>query len=1195
MHKFAFTTKPPEASGAFNGLLNAVLSGQAYGDFDEALAFVNNAIDDNPDGAPRGFGNPGYTVAPRLSQIDPTSMLSIAIESAFRRNPIGTVGYTHHHRAIEYLAHISSMFAKWLAEFQTLYALASAAQAERRRGNFVRIDSVREVTYHDGDIEAFLAAVGALTDGNISYPASDQLDVDVIYNRVMNQLAQECGILDNVGYSVGEKYARRTIGMASIPKTGQNVCVLSSATYDALLSSPWKRILTIARARDLVEARFMERYNMLLDAAGAAGDYVTLAEGDDVLFLPRLIDGQRPTWASLTAAIDGRNNLSTQQVDGPLGATVQGSYSTARDDPGDPASHYFTDHWLNQFYTKGDLVMGLLDGSVNMLHPNALLTVLVNGLTDDAGSIIGDSDIAGSTGPLASFNYMGPHHINMITGSIDVVKQTGARATVPNLGNINDGLCIFTPLVTGCTSHSLPNGILYLGDCASATAVNWIEILRFLGLNYPAEAKRLMNKSGRAKRSLPTSASSLASFDALLAESVSNGQRDGYLESSMLAFNVARLTRAEQDGPIFSGSLESVANPGAMSISSRITSGYNGWDRLDNSDGRYLTTPQGITVNFEGPTPSRFTGEWDAGRYATWTMDFVSESIALGSANVETDIAGALLSYPYSVSATGAVQPRYIPVIYQDLLNNDYETFDELLIDFAEDLTADGNTSEVWSTMAECVTTVPGYNAHTGFESWHPYAGFKRGLGAMFSRYTHTAAIGADGHTCTDHAVYVDWRRHEPLADLIAVIDGVTYDQYLPISSHAVTHASAAGTGLTGTSLLHWLWDPCRAQLLGTSWHRWGGVIFSDVLPHPYLSNPVAIPTSAARMQDIVGIEAPNESSVGANLYGAAGGASNDWTAYTGLAMQIPVFRGSANTAPATCTFSDVAVINPSMGWGAKTTQLVAAEMGSRAAGTRTLTLNTAANPSDPDTPEVFPTFDNIALIRNGCQRSNFNSGTTTSVQRETEHKTIATPYGSTATTLFSPNVVEGETMAPLPPEVTVGATLTITGKGYLFEGDITTKTIQDIHAWMIGVYSGEKSVVDSPLSGFWGPWGAAAGFTSVEPNNVGVNYIANADIRANAEQTVKFGTSQTDVGLVSNDWFRKGLALTAKHARMRSNSLVNPWVRAMDSPGYVHLRYDNSQLGPVYAQVTSALLELGSAMQSGLENSSFLEIQIAN
>jgi len=1179
MHKYAVTAKPPEAGGVFNSLIAASVAGRSFGDYNGALSFIRGVDMDNPDAAPRGYSNPEYNAVPRMAALDPSSPLAIALESRHRRDPTGTVGYTHHHVAVEHLSHISAMFARWVTEFNVLYAAASAAQASKNAGQYVRLDSVREARYTDGDVEAFLAAVGPLTDGNIAYPAGKTLDVDIIYQRVMTQLVAELPILDHIGFAIGEGDARRYIGLGTVPKTGQNVCVLSSETYDKLISAPWKRILTIPRVRDMIREQFEQRLT-----AAAEGHYgpgsngmISIVEGDDILYLPHQIDGEVITWDTMCAAIDARNPLNTDTTNLGVGSTDverSGCYNGG-------GQVLTIDTWLNQFYDKGDLALSILEGDVDVLTPGLHCVLLSSPVVDDAGNIV-IGELANNSGCLTTTNLITGDAINVISGAQDMVflddYTMSDSDTDGNWQPVSDEHC----------TTLLPNGLLNIGSCGSAKATSWIRILRHLRLNYPQEAKLLLEKSGRSKKTLPQGVNRIASMDSLLAEVMSNGQRDGYINSPTIAFNVTRLTRDEQDGPIFAGSTVGLNNPSTGSASPIMATEANGWDRVDNSDGRYIVTPNGLTVNFEHGTPSRFSGEWDAGRIATWCTDFTSDSVALGSGSVEVEVTRNLLSYPCADTGAATLQPRYVPWSSgaQTTSSGTYQTMWDWLAQLPN--------PDVFSTEVSELFEFAGYGGGIALESYHVTRGFVRGLGQR-AFGANNIGIGTGYYAPRSVGSIRDSSRRAFLAPTTTITGNVggtstTLDVFVNGDfSNIGTEFMNGSVSSHASPMCVWQWDPNRTQMLGTSVHRWTGVYFDSLLPHPYLPHPIAVSTAYCRLSDLIGREDANENPCAVTLIGQPSNLLRGFGYQdSGIILIDRTPFGSEQVGDG--AVPGVYVNNPSSSWKGYVSTDVAQDLITGGSSWAPSGIPTA------DTAEVLPTYEMFSLITNGCNRTP-TAHTRLSILWNGNDQASCAVAGQSSFLVYAPWQVEGEVNVCVGDGYGVltgvcpGSALTIRGKGLLFEGDLYTASFNDVMAWYVATYSGERSLVFSPFPGYWAPYSANNGFISVAAPGVGANY----NLTAGQVDTLKPATSSVGVNLVQNDWFRKAADLSSKHARMRSGSLVNPWIRAGGEPGLVHMRYDNSMLGPIFSAMEKQLTDLGYTLTTGLTNSLFLEVQMAN
>jgi len=1156
MHTYTLTTKPPEGSGTFNALLGAVVAGRYYGETNSSLSFEDSAINASPESAPRGYNGAGYNVVPHMSAVDPTSMMSLGAEAAFRRNPVGTVGYTHDHVAVEMLSHISAKFARWLADFLVLYESAKLAQEAIAAGKFAKIDEEREVRYHEGAISEFLAAVGSLDDGNVSYPASRTIDVNVIFARVMKTFEANINIIDEIGYRVGEKEASRSIGTAVMPKSGIAVKVVSPSTYDSIVSHRWKRLLPLARSRDILRPVFEERLRCVIDAADPADTFVTITEGGESLLIPTQIGGQPTTWSSLTEAIDARPGLSTCY-------TLSGS----------AGSRTFDDVWTNQFYTQGELVRELLSGRLDPLAGDSILSVLLANPILDAGTtnvIVGP--VTGSTGALSSYNLIQADVASPITGSINVIDGADSDA---------DRVITFTPLITGSTDSVLPNGILEIGSCGQASAVDWMNILRHLQLNYPQRVKQLMLQSGRAKKSLPVKGNRLQAFDQLLSQVCANGQRDGYINMPSLAFNVTRNTRTEQEGPVSAGTFS--ATDGTVMVSPSFVSDMNGWDRMDSSDGRYFSDIDGNVYNLTGDTPSRFTGEWDAGRYAVWAADFAPDSIAAGSPNIEGRVALNLLSLPMSESASGDLTPRYAPT---------YTAGSSVAALHAVDVAERDEIDKYYVAIATQAQETGGYIGASKHESYHHTRGFMRGLalclpdevniiGGAASYYGPNEAIGTD-----NRGRLVDSAGNDLTVTAIGSTNTPVYNA-LPASS-AAFKVDVTGAAIRMAPGANWLWDPTRAQIFGTSWHRWSGTVFNDILPHPYAPFPVAVPTSVMRISDLVGVCLATETSCTAQLHGTA---TTGWNSLTGSAVTVTGVNNALANADTYGCPQVTAFTNAGSNW--------AAQVGSAISDDMSTNTNWDLLTPVQDTAAMIPAYDMIYSIRNGCQGDPFGESTIAGVAKGLDDVALSTLSGDTNSLRLAPTLLSGECFFPSvdtsPSSTHSQRTLEIRGKGLVFQGDTTTRIAMNPRSWFNFVYNGDMSLTDGPTPGYWGSFSVTNGIVGVAPSNAATNFTgltgSSSPSYLQAFAVLKFGVDYSGVGSVSNNWFRKSADLSDRHARMRA-TMPNPWVRADNSPGFAHLRYDNSQIGPVFSSISAGMLSEGRSYQIGLTDTDFLSIQ---
>jgi hypothetical protein len=299
-------------------------------------------------------------------------------------------------------------------------------------------------------------------------------------------------------------------------------------------------------------------------------------------------------------------------------------------------------------------------------------------------------------------------------------------------------------------------------------------------------------------------------------------------------------------------------------------------------------------------------------------------------------------------------------------------------------------------------------------------------------------------------------------------------------------------------------------------------------------------------------------------------------------------------------SFQGLIAGNPSTMWKAHMSSIIAGDIEATAGNNLLGDPGWDVQVAEADRASVLPVNELMCLVVNGCAKATAGKATMTTVLRNLADAGSSAVAASGFLAVPTPFTFEGETVTPAQNfnggllEDAALNQLIISGKGLLFEGDLYTAKFLDPMAWMVSTYSGEESLIFSHFSGYWSPWDDVNGFISVFSPQVGANFDDN-QYAVEREQVLKPAVTTTGVNLVKNDWFRKIEALPAKHARMRSGSLINPWIRGMSESGIAHLRYDNSQLSPIFAALDRSILALGTTLQMGLTNSAFLEIQMAN
>lgn len=1192
-----------------------MLLGKFRGDFVGALSFKEEAAYANPDLSLRGAINSQYSEVPRLHELDPTSTQAVSIDLAQRRDPKGAVGYTHEFVSLEYMSAISAQFASWFREYLTVANVALKAETDLSSGNYQLLDMELDVRYGDGHVAAFYAAVGDFNSSLLSYPASQPLSVAAVHDKVLASVQEYIDVLDQVGYSAGESATREVVGLGSLPQSGVPVAFLSSNTVDRLYRAPWARILRVPRARDLVERQLMSRLDLLNASATNMdeADFVTITEGDDTFVVP--VD---QTFDELTTAIDARGVLSHTDY-----------YTDSAKQAGSA--------WLGQFHTKGELVAEILEGNFDILGGGSQCIALSPLAQVGNNAIIAPRslDTPMDTGPLSSYNTIvdhiaaDPKQFNWIHGSNDV-HGLGANSTA--------GSALLDPT----QGAYLPNGILYCGVLGEATAIDWVRILRALKLNYPIEAKTLLTKTGRSKKTLPKGAPTVASSDSLLSEAIANGQRDGYLNFPMMAFNTSRKARTEQEGPFFAASGEALSTY-AGGASSFIVSQYNGWDRSDSSAGKFVLDPQGNQIDFTGSIPARFSGEWDAGRFASWQPDLISESLATGPGSIEERIAENLLSYP-GIKGTGRTfTPRYIPNSPNTLQTLTGNYISEYVIAAAdvEEMTA----ISPYNTLYNSATHKTGmYTGGVALESIHPTRGFMRGFANYHSEDPYNNVSGDP--VIPRLVCNRTYLQNANQGTVNVHIDGTPtpYFQRASVYNYKVAQdASLTGASAAAPDCKTWLWDPTRAQIVGNAWHRWAGHLMAGALPHPYVPMAIAAFPAAAELGDLTKLgtlaSRPCSYYVHVDDARAAAVTSPDATQAVSLAG---LGSGTDRSKSTKCTSAEVS------GMSSVSFCLPVNGSASNNALVGDLTANKLTKKlwnmtSDPMTKSMvsgdvsgnltaLPIQDMVFPVVNGCSRKGtltttghtLQSGwsTATPVLHAGVKKVIAQAqtlfpaYDSIANNHSNNGVVvttasgseanmnvryEGEVLVPIKTtQAGAGprpaANLIIDGKGFNFADDIITHTVMDGLGWLKSLYNADGGVIMNSFQNAWPVSGNANGaITEVELPNLGHNYSTMVGDITDEHYDALGVARNYELNGSHDDWFRKGAVLTGRHARLRAKTLVNPWVRPIGKAGIFNLQYMTDGVLPNYLSLGKSMLTDGRAYQAGLINSTFLEAHMAN
>jgi hypothetical protein len=1042
------------------------------------------------------------------------------------------------------------------------------------------LSSTREVRYTDGDVEAFVLATGELTGGVISYPTGSEIDVDVIYNTVINALNPLISILDNQGASMGETACKDAIGIGVMPKIGAPMAFIDAATFDNLYRSPWRKVLMNTRVLEMMMPQLQSRLDAVLaNAAADVGDYLVIAEGEDSLKLPAVVplDWSGTLAEYIVSEIKSLGNMTTTMYVGD-------------------------EDWRHQFYTKGDLVEALLvDNSVDPLTPSTL-SVLLGAVTNDGEHAVVASTVDG-TGALSSINLNTYEAVNVLNGTINADFKEGLLSA--DLVNPRgDGSRV---------SRFLPNGVLYLGDCSNATAVNWINILRWLQNALPTDVRLIMERTGRSKRTLPSVGSlKLASSEATLGLMNYCGVRDGYKSGLNPAFNIERETRIEQEGPIMVSNLQSSSD--TVDTTPYPFAGGNNWDVPDSSPGVYASNHLGVSTTIVDP-PARFSGQWSSGRISSWVPSVITANAATGSGSVSSRVAQNLLSIPM-LDDNG----RYVPFKLSGTVSE--------RVDMGKSLLDQKQLVNMYNGAG--YTGAHQFGA-ASLEHNHLEHGFVRGLANRYPQSFCETSYGDDGWAAPDSILHPKTPVGGP-----ASRDGAWSEVTLKTSrtglnvTFRVRTTSDDGYGFKDSSgempfASNHLWDPTRSQITGLAWLRWAGNFFGDILPHPFVPNPIVVGTSAMTLTDInTRVLEPSQRVVNAiavQNIGSAGAPQYLGDGVTEIGFQDNSDSEDRKVAVPGTVYGNLIMgycdRNPALLGGTVSKNLVMTDAPLEAGSDGKINAGEALPPGAPssqlsrDDLHAIPPYTVNLSVMNGHTRGEINSlgglgnnatAATGALFPEPCVGDIATPY-STSPVGFVKNLTSmpvryaGENHTNVGTGSLAAVSVCVSGSGVLPEGDTLSYRMFRAMGWIYHTYNLDEAAAVSPTQQGYATAAPNIGspLLSLREGKIGSTTIPNGEASDywldNCLSVIADAASS-----VSNRWFSKGEGILSTYrAWLRNRDLVNPWVRGEGSDGIVHMRYDIAEVGSVYDAYRVGMQALGATMNVGLNNNLFLELQQGN
>lgn len=1158
--KLPVVFKPVTPSGIWNGLLSAKLNGLARGSFKGELTMRDKRADDFPDSPHRGHTNDAYDSGViRLSELDPTALMVRAKQVRLRDTTQGRKGQTHVIALIEYVSAISSELTQFVEELNVLAYLAKEEQEARKDASqSKRIDSFRSTAPYAGAIATYLAAVGPIHDSVIGWSRTTEIDVVKIHEIVISRINAYLDILDGEAIEMTKGALSGKIGIGSMPSTQASVAVMSAALID-MDRFCWKRVLIHPQAREELKSEFISRIPEP-KASDTVHSVFVLAEGGDQLVLPCHPGTHASVWDRITYELD---NMP------PMSDSLYGSFSN---------------DWRDQFRTQGDLISAIyVHNTVDPFYGSSL-EVLPGPFHLDKDNIPVLGTVAG-TGALHSINnYATSFSLSYIAGTNNI--PSGGYAGY---------------------KFDLPQGIMRMNSPAFATAIQWIELLLKLQQDIDPMVKEVMSIAKRGRRkAFSASPSPLGSGSALLQEMVTNSLRDGYIPAApaVAGFNRAKPERAGNQGPVLYGTTDG-ANLGHAATPVPI-SGLDKWDEADASSDVSLTRLDGTTSSLR--TMQRITGEWSSQRISGLALASVPDTQLHGNEGPIFWIAESLLSTPlYLDSSTGSTVIRGIA---------------ENTAQVARVSASDAISHSQLLTLANLG---PGPNpgeANGQYNHYHPIYGFMRGLALYIRDSGVNGVLAGTGHFRKDYSsnnrllfTGYDANGAAVAPKGVLVLNQAYTGEFVPaaVSSAQVSVAKLKwrstqpitimqptllddGTGVkNGTAAARemcvWHWDPQRTQILGEAWHQWGGELFTDVLMHPYVTQPYRVSTCAAELRDLnTDIRGTSERQQGAIVIHIGGGPSSSFgnqglhkDGLTTLAMHDSIALSSVGPQGSK-DFKHGVCINQGH-YKLQVNSAFAQQHVTKMRAVHAIAPLDAATKNGTTIEGSIPAFLLNLQVTNGCAPGG--------LLRSTANPSLGNHQGwldfpvqllDPAAMAPIPHILQGEQIAFNSGDSNVTAISIVSGPGLLPEADVASANLLDFYSHLVVKpyqETFEKTQLTSAPSAITGETGQQPYAGAILPVPVGA--ARNAAIAA--------AYNMKDVPSVANQWFRRSTQISQARL-MRRRATESPWERAdAKQMGLVTVSYDRTQLAGKFDEIKKILFSLGSKLLVGLDDNMWYEL----
>jgi hypothetical protein len=1102
--------------------------------------------------APKGWFPPTYTVKPHPVDLDPTALMYLERAEAEKDRPSSLIGRSSIQAELYDIGAMSSQFGEFWKRLCVIYGRALEAQKNIDQNTRKLLSGSRTVYEGDGDIAAFVMAVGPLTQSEIGLSLNDEVRVQSIMARVIDALKPHMDALDQIGFARGVLHLENTVGTGTLPHDGSAVTYLAAEDFETLYNNPMKRALTNPHARELLRQALTSRFTA--EFIGLEEDFV-IAEGTDLFIVPQvhMNDATSPTdlFDTLCTIVDGMSPL--QGAD----------YSRNAVD------------FLDQFRFTGDLVNALFVNETVTGLGHSYLEVFLS--APNADQIQGQLGITldpqiWETGGLGSISQSIGNRCNMINGMTPWYPSFS-----PTMQGGNADLAL---------QPMLPNQIMYMGSPASVTALDWLSFLQWYRRAHSSEAKSILDSTGRRKQDLKLVSTALADPGAAVADMISNSQRNGVSSKAYASFNLSKYGRIGQQGPVLVDT--------CPELGPAVVAGLNEWTRLENTgtirriglDGEAIAHPSsGLCSSFVGEPQGRKAP-------SPLITPRIPTPQQLGDTDIDRHVATNLLSLPTTLDGT-ATLPHVTEVtthfpskgmVFNNNFNQRLTSVPQLwnlhpTEGFKRGYMMGGTTSGSWSGPS---------NMDNALATWA-----RETTGPGYSLSVNTAAMGV-----------ITLALAKPGTASSADHPSDYISAGLPVEYGLQPYYGT--TGLYGTATLPrsaWYWDPCRTVAVGRTNKALYGSLYQDVCFSAAQDQFVTVATGAIRLRDLQSIDPSTLSTCGAMLYPTTTSGVTSISAATGVSMALQQDKAILDSRIEQELGAYPAIL-PTQGWfdrmdvvSERFALIHNALIGVVTAANQVYTAVTASSPIV--SVAGLSVFRRTMATMNACSKNPINRVSGHGINA-TDGVFLGVTYWPVNPSGTQPLYHDGPNILPLNDDANA---LQISGSGMCNEGYFAA------HPYSIMSYL-TRTITDTNLISSPAPYPTGE---YAEPY---LSAVAGAGPRANPNRQVTldipnvsvWSVGNTRIGVLpatsstTNRWFISddngvGAAPPMHMADIRESGrydIENPWTRKNnDGYGYEVLSYDPSAAARIMtATAREGLLKMGDPQRAGFTNEMWLKIQ---